>query len=91
VDGDDAKRSGGGAGELAGHALELAAPQDALLIEPWPRRVEPHGDEALGAVDRLDIAPDAFEVGERAGKAGRREHRHVVVSRHDEDRPAERA
>src|SRR5262249_55009849 len=70
-------------------ALELRLGDETRLVSPGTDGVQSDGEDALAAVDGLGRPPVALELGIRAGEAGGKRVRDVVVPRHDQERPSE--
>src|SRR5881398_2571713 len=79
------------AAELLRGARELRIAQATALIPPRPNRVEPAGDDAVAAVDRLRRLPQPLELLVGAGEARGERVRDVVVAGDAEERPPEAA
>src|SRR5918999_136657 len=91
VKGHYAERARRGGGEDLPHVLDLRLAHGPSLLLPRPDRVEAAGDDALGAVDRLQLRPGAAKLVERPRETPRGPARDVVVARNDEQRGPEGA
>lgn len=77
---NDAQRLRGRLGKELGGTSKLARADPARLMAPRPHRVEPHGEDRVGAVHRLGRFPHSLELAKRVREAGGNRSWDVVVS-----------